>query len=115
MRLILQHTNVRATDRLDAWIEHRLRSLLPLLDIEEARLQLEYRHEASPPYHASAHLVIPGPDIRVDVVDHTARTALAKLLAELEARAVERATRRARRHVRLRPPHGFARFGLIRA
>lgn len=97
MRLILQHSNVRATDHLDRWVEERLQGLLPLLRIDEARIRLEYRHEASPAYHASAHLVVPGPDVHVETVDHTPRTALAKLIALLRLRAAERAARRMRR------------------
>lgn len=106
MRLILQHANVRATDELDRWVEHCLRGLLPLIRIDEARIRLEYRQEASPAYRATAHLVIPGPDVRVETVDHTARTALGKLLVMLRARAAERAARRLRRPAESqRSPH----------
>lgn len=97
MKLILQHNNVHAIDQLDRWVESALASLLPLVRIEEARVRLEYVPEASPPYRASAHLVVPGPDVRVEVVDHTARTAYASLMGVLSARVVERAARRLRR------------------
>lgn len=97
MKLILQHANVRATDRLDRWIESALTALLPLARIEEARIRLEYVPESSPAYRASAHLIVPGPDLRVEAVDHTSRTAFAKLFSVLRARVVERAAHRLRR------------------
>jgi hypothetical protein len=115
MRFVLQHVNVRPADRLDLWVQRRIHDLLPLIDIEEARIRLEYRAEASPRYHASAHLVIPGPDVRAEVVDHTARTALEKLLAELGARAIDRVERRERRHLRARPPRGMTRVAPLHA
>lgn len=97
MKLILQHANVHAADRPDRWIEDSLSALLPLARIEEARVRLEYVPEASPPYRATAHLVVPGPDVRVEAVDHTVRTVFEKLFAALRARVVERAARRLRR------------------
>lgn len=99
MKLILQHANLRATDHLDRWIEEFLLGLLPLVRIEEARVRLEHRPEASPAYRATAHLLIPGPDLRVEAVDHTPRTAVAKVLAQLKSDAIHRAARRLRRHL----------------
>lgn len=110
MKLILEHSNIPAVEQLDQWLESALSSLLPLARIEEARVRLEYVPEASPPYRASAHLVVPGPDVRVEVVDHTARTAYASLMSALRARVVERAARRLRRafgdHLLRRPSAG---------
>ncbi|MDD3178824.1 MAG: HPF/RaiA family ribosome-associated protein [Opitutaceae bacterium] len=94
MKLHLQHINLRSTDRLDRSIEEALFALLPLVRIEEARVRLEYRAGTSPAYRASAHLVVPGPDLHVEAVDHTVRTAFAKVLAGLRAQAAERAARR---------------------
>ncbi|HVU34828.1 MAG TPA: hypothetical protein VHE61_15450 [Opitutaceae bacterium] len=115
MRFVFQPVNLRSADRFDRWVEQCLRQLLPLLEIEEARIRLAYNQEASPAFHASAHLVIPGPDIRAEAVDHTARTALERLLVDLQARALDRAARRERRHTRVRPPRGFGRLVLFRA
>jgi hypothetical protein len=110
MKLILQHANVRPIHQLDRWVESALASLLPFARIEEDRVRLEYVPEASPPYRASAHLVVPGPDVRVEVVDHTARTAYASMMAVLRARVIERAARRLRRafgdHLLRRPARG---------
>jgi hypothetical protein len=111
MRIVLQHANLRATDELDASIEQALHDLSPFVAIEEARIRLEYDHEASPPYRAFAHLVIPGPDLHADAVDHTARTVLAKLFAVLRTRAMAVAARRSRRRDEAKP----VRLQLLRA
>ncbi len=114
MKLILQHANVRVTDHLDSWIEECLRDLLPLIRIEEARIRVEYCRESSPPFRASAHLMIPGPDLRVEATDYTARTAFAKVMAQLKAGAVDRAARRLRRGFGERRVPAFLQTGSAR-
>ena len=107
MKLILQHANLQSSERLDRWIEECLLSLLPLVRIEEARGRVEYRPDASPAYRASAHLLIPGPDLRVEAVDHTPQNAFSKVLLQLKASAMHRAARRLRRRLlapRMVPP-----------
>jgi hypothetical protein len=107
MKLILQHANLQSSERFDRWIEECLLSLLPLVRIEEARIRVEYRPEASPAYHAYAHLLVPGPDLRVEAVDHTPQNAFSKVLLQLKAGAMHRAARRLRRRLlapRMVPP-----------
>lgn len=99
MKLIVQHTNLRGSAPLDHWIEECLLGLLPLVRIEEARVRLEYLPAASPAYRATAHLLIPGPDLRVEAVDHTPQNAFAKVLAQLKTGALHRAARRLRKHL----------------
>jgi uncharacterized protein (DUF2384 family) len=98
MKIFLDHTNLRVAERLDGLARASLASLEQLASIGEARIRIEHRPEASPAYRATALLMVPGPDLRVDVVDHTVRTALAKLFSHLRARMVERATHRMRRN-----------------
>lgn len=102
MKLIVQHANLRRTAVLDRWIEECLLGLLPLIRIEEARIRLEHVPAASPAYRATAHLLVPGPDLRVEASDHTPQNAFAKVLTQLKAGAIHRAARRLRRH--LLPP-----------
>ncbi|HLP08246.1 MAG TPA: hypothetical protein VK178_08770 [Opitutaceae bacterium] len=107
MKLILKHANFPRSERLDRWIKECLLGLLPLIRIEEARIRLEHVPAASPAYRATAHLLIPGPDLRVEASDHTPQTAFAKVLAQLRAGAIHRAARRLRRHLlppRMTPP-----------
>ena len=99
MKLIVHHANLRASERLDRWIEECLLGLLPLVRIEEARIRLEHVPSASPAYRATAHLLVPGPDLRVEAVDHTPQNAFAKVLAQLKAGAIHRAARRLRKHL----------------
>jgi ribosome-associated translation inhibitor RaiA len=113
MRLFLQHAHLRSTDHLDRWVEQTLFGLHSLVRIDEAHVRLEYRADASPAYRASAHLVVPGPDLRAEAVDHTVRTAFAKVLAQLKASATDRAARRRHRvpsDRHLRAAFAFASF-----
>lgn len=71
--------------------------LLPTLQIDEARILVEHRHEASPAFRVTAHLVTSGPDVFAEAVDHTLRAALQKMIGELEARIGHRHEKRARR------------------
>ncbi len=97
MKIQLIHTNLHPSVRCDREVEAGLRELLPLVRIEEARVLIERVPEASPAYRVSAHLVIPGPDLRVEAVDHTPQTALAKAFARLRDGAVHRVARRLRK------------------
>lgn len=97
MNILLTHANLRPSVRCDAEVEAGLRELLPFVRIEEARFLIERVPEASPAYRVSAHLVIPGPDLRVEAVDHTPQTALAKAFARLREGAIHRVARRLRK------------------
>lgn len=110
MKLFLTHSHLDNAGKHERWIEHSISSLLPLLRIEEAHVIIEYHKESSPPYRASAHLKVPGPDLRVQGIDHTVRTAFDRVMEQLRTRAVERASRRLRRRgeQRLRRTHLLA-------
>lgn len=97
MKIQLTHANLRPSVRCDHEVEAGLRELLPLVRIEEARVLIERVPDASPAYRVSAHLVIPGPDLRVEAVDHTPQTALAKAFAQLREGAIHRVARRLRK------------------
>lgn len=109
MNLALQLVNVPGAPKFNPWIEQRLAALHPLIHIDQAQIRLEYRPEASPPYLAAAHLAVPGPDIRAEVIDHTPENALAKLFARLRVHAADRAMRRVRA-LPARRWHGFVRL-----
>ena len=94
MKFVLSHPNISQASKLECWIEKALHSLFPLVNIEEARIAVTFDGEASPPYRVTAHLKVPGPDLRAEGVDHTVRTAFARVFETLRERAVERAARR---------------------
>jgi ribosome-associated translation inhibitor RaiA len=114
MKLFLHHAHLRPTLQLERWVTDGLAALRPLVQIDEAHVRLEYRPEASPAYRASAHLVVPGPDLRVEAVDHTIRTAFGKVLAQLKHRADERAARRSHHSRSRRHLPAFALAGTAR-
>ena len=97
MKLFLSHAHINHADKLERWIDSSLSSLLPLLRIEEAHVTIKYNRESSPPYQATAHLKVPGPDLRAQGIDHTPGTAFVRVMDQLRERAVERAKRRLRR------------------
>ena len=97
MKLNVQHHNLRSTHELDSLIEERILALQPRLQIDEAKIRLECRREASPACRVAIHLVTPGPDVLAEGRDHTIRAAIAKAVADLEAKLADRARKSTRR------------------
>ena len=79
MKLSLKSNLNQPSLKFSSQLREKLAALGKLLRIEEARIVVEKRVECSPAFRLSAHLVIPGPDIMVEAVDHTLRAALQKL------------------------------------
>ena len=78
-------------------IENRIFALQPRLQIDEASVRLECRHEESPAFRVRIHLITPGPDVIAECRDHTIRAAIDKAMEELEARIGDRHAKRRRR------------------
>jgi len=97
MKMTLQHFSVRSTDSLDSWVETRIFSLQPRLQIDEANIRLEHRRETSPAYRVHVHLVTPGPDVFAEGRDHTLRAAFEKVMGDLLGKITGRSTRRRQR------------------
>ncbi len=97
MKLHIKHRLHQPSPTFSALVASQLESLSPALQIDEARVLIERRLEASPPFRIAAHLVTPGPDIHAEGVDHTLRAALQKLVASLSGRIQDRHAKRARR------------------
>ena len=97
MKLHIHHRHHQPSPSFTALIASQLESLSPALQIDEARVLIERRLEASPAFRVAAHLVTPGPDIHAEGVDHTLRAALQKLVAGLSERIQGRHAKRARR------------------
>ena len=114
MKLTVQHHHLRSADELDSLIEERIIALQPRLQIEEANVRLEHRHEESPSFTVRVHLVTPGPDVFAESRDHTLPAAIGKVLSELEnhiGRRVRKRVRRLRRNLHGPPlmPQGRGR------
>lgn len=97
MKLILKHSHHQPSPAFAALLRQQLAALGKDLRIDEARVFIEHRREASPPFRVAAHLVTPGPDVFAEAVDHTLRAALQKTIEGLEGRIGHRHQRRARR------------------
>ncbi len=97
MKLIFTHRHHQPSPSFTALVTQRLESLREALQIDEARVLIERRLEASPAFRITAHLVTPGPDVLAEAVDYTLRAALDKMIGQLEARIDHRHQKRARR------------------
>ena len=110
MKLTLKHINIRSTNELDTWIENKIFSLQPELQIDEANVRLVHEPEASPGYKVNVHLVTPGPDVFAESNDHTLKAALVKVMAELKDKITDRREKRLHRiKSRLSAPAGKVR------
>lgn len=98
MKLTLTHRNHAPSKSIIEMIDKELKSLQPVLQIDEARVHLERSLTDSPPFTASFHLVTPGPDVIVSSTDHTLRAALLKafqrIADKIDHRQVKRSHRR---------------------
>lgn len=97
MKLTLTHRNHVPTKSMIELIQGELKSILPDLQIDEARVHLERSLTDSPPFSASFHLVTPGPDIIVSFKDHTLRAAVLKAFQGIADKIEHRQTKRAHR------------------
>ena len=84
MKLVLKHLHHTPSASLNALIEKYLEEFGRSLQIDEARIVVERRLDASPAFHVSVHFVTPGPDVFAEAMDHTLRAALQKTVEQLE-------------------------------
>jgi ribosome-associated translation inhibitor RaiA len=116
MKLTIQHHNLRSSDELDSLIENRILALQPRLQIDEAKVRLEFRFEESPAFSVRVHPVTPGPDVFVERRDHTIRAAIEKVMANVEANIANRFEKRRRRaRSNLQEPAHFPNVFLSRS
>jgi ribosome-associated translation inhibitor RaiA len=97
MKSILRQINHRPSPAFTALIHQHLEQLGRQVEIEEARVVIERREEASPAFFISAYLVTPGPDLFAESCAHTLRAALQKTVEQLDEKIRHRTEKRARR------------------
>lgn len=97
MKIRIQNLNHQPSAALVAHLEEQLLAFVQRRQIDEARVTLEHRLEASPAFYVEVHLVTPGPDFSARAADHTIRAALAKVVAGLHEKMEERGANRRRR------------------
>ena len=97
MKIHIKHLHHQPSASFTAHLEKLLHAFTEIRQIDEARVTLEHRLEASPAFRVALHLVTPGPDFTAEAVDHTLRAALAKAVAELHEKIEDRSANRTRR------------------
>jgi len=97
MKLLIRQVHHEISRSFAALIHREIKSLEPLLVIEEARISIERRFESSPGFYVGILLVTPGPDIHVEACDHTVHAAMRKTVDRLHDKIRERGERRAER------------------
>lgn len=98
MKLILEHRLKQPSEQLHKLLQQRLEGLRKKLRIEEARILIERKDERSPRYRVLAHLIIPGPDVIEEGVDHTFEAALNKLMHRIQRTIGGRFLKQVQRH-----------------
>ncbi len=96
-QIVIQHFGVRSTHALDQAVESHLFGLQKVRQIDAAHVSIARRWDAAPPYLVRIHLTTPGPDVRVEGADQTARAAVLKALRALDADLRQRTVRTVRR------------------
>jgi len=100
MKLTLTHRNHTPSTSIIEMIKTELKSLLPDLQIDEARIRLERSLTDSPPFSVSFHLVTPGPDVIVKSSDHTLRAAILKAFERIAGKIGHRRAKRVQRRMK---------------
>ncbi len=100
MKLTLSHRNHAPSKSILEMIENELKTLMPDLRIDEARVRLERSLTESPPFSVSFHLVTPGPDVIVKSSDHTLRAAVLKAFERIAGKIGHRQAKRVRRRIK---------------
>ncbi len=109
MKLTLHHQNIRSTHELDSLLEERILEMGNRLQIDEARVRLEWQAELSPAYRIAIHVVTPGPDLQAEGCDHTIQAAIGKALADLDGQLQHRERKPLRRWQSKRQLPAFGR------
>ena len=106
MIIHLKNLFFRPSGRLDRKVDSGISQLNTVAEIEKADVVLEKRQNASPPFLATLHLAVPGPDVHVSAEGFTPESALEKALAKVTRVFRER---KAKILLRQRKPSGAVR------
>jgi ribosome-associated translation inhibitor RaiA len=103
MKLTIRNGNLVTEHAFDALIESRLIALADRVRIDDALVTIERLSDASPPYRVQLHIAVPGPDLRAEHNDNTARQAFTRALDDIERKLRGRELKRIGR-IRARAP-----------
>jgi ribosome-associated translation inhibitor RaiA len=97
MKISISYHLIQPSLATDQSIARELATVANLLQIDEARVDIQFLPEESPAYAVRAHLVTPGPDIFASGRDHTLGAAIKKMIGDLELRIIHRRHKQVRR------------------
>lgn len=86
MKLTFKQLTQRPDPGLLDYVRTRLTKLEELIAIDSAHITLR-RNPSHPPFRATAHLEVPGPDLRATELAYTQRAALDRALSNLTEQA----------------------------
>lgn len=89
MHLTFRQCTQRPDPELAAYVHGRLTALQGLIAINSAEVILR-RTVGRPPFTATAHLAVPGPDLRADERGYTQQAALERMFSVLAQKARSR-------------------------
>jgi len=92
MQLTINNLNLPVGHSLDSLVESRLFSLSERVHIDDAKVVIERRTDASPPYRVHLHISVPGPDLHTEGMAFTPVQALTLALKEIESKIKARRT-----------------------
>ena len=92
MQLTINTLNLPVGRSLDSLVENHLKVLSQQVHIDDAKVVIERRIEASPPYRVHLHISVPGPDLHTERVAFTPIQALTLALKEIESKLQARRT-----------------------
>lgn len=100
MMLSIRYRHLSPPASLDEKIEEMLISLSEHCRVDHAEVVIEHRAEQSPPYVAKVRVEVSGPDLKVEVADHTPENAYSRALGELDRRLQLRLMNRMEQRIR---------------
>lgn len=108
MKMMFTQLTPRPDPVLAAHTRAGLEQLARLIKIDRAHIALR-QNRRHPPFEATAHLEVPGPDLRASELAYTQRAALDRLLANLtkqiRLRKTNRGANQPGRALRANRPH----------
>lgn len=105
MKLNLRFKRIPDTESNRKMVVNSLAPMDEELTVTAAQATIEKNSDGTRSYHASVHLEVPGPDIKVTAKDYTLAAAWRKVITAVRREMDRRLARRKARHV---PDHGRA-------
>ena len=100
MMLSIRYRHISPPASLDEKIEELLLPLGEHCRVDQAEVLIEHRAEKSPPYIAKVRVAVPGPDVDVQISDHTPENAYRRAVTEIDRRLQRRLLSRTRQRIR---------------